>query len=127
MTIGTSVISTVHNSLMMNTNRSVSSRTGSLKLAIRVGSPRTANVTVQYGMACPQTDVGELVHASGNATVPIRKPSRLSSPSHGSRLGDQRGSKLFGRKQSVYRNLSTRSFFPYSVHFISCEVLAILL
>ncbi|URE40101.1 hypothetical protein MUK42_17759, partial [Musa troglodytarum] len=56
-------------------------------LVIRVGSPRTANAT-----------------AGGNATFPIRKPSRLSSPRHGSRLGDQRSPELSGRKQSVSRN-----------------------
>ncbi|RWW11559.1 hypothetical protein GW17_00024827 [Ensete ventricosum] len=39
--------------------------------------------------------------------LPIRKPSPLSSPRHGSRLGDQRSPKLFRRKQSVYRNLVT--------------------
>lgn len=48
--------------------------------------------------------------ASGNATLPIRKPSRLSSPRHGSRLGDPRSPKLFGRKQSVYRNLVLSDF-----------------
>ncbi|KAJ8467931.1 hypothetical protein OPV22_030483 [Ensete ventricosum] len=45
--------------------------------------------------------------------LPIRNPSPLSSPRHGSRLGDQRSPKLFRRKQSVYRNLvlSDFSFF----------------
>ncbi|CAL9155132.1 unnamed protein product [Musa hybrid cultivar] len=108
MTVGTSVISTVHNSLMMNNNRSVSSRTCDLTTSPS-GSARLEPPTPPF-RASPQTDVGELAHASGNATLPIRKPSRLSSPRHGSRLGDPRSPKLFGRKQSVYRNLVLSDF-----------------